>query len=472
MILLTLEYIAACRFSMIETSEFSSGVNSNPPSSPPPLLVAQPTEEIASTNRVTSFVCTNSTNTNDSQRLPVLRQLSVPLTKRPRDNYDQLISVSRPNEPTPLKTEEDTVNEKEEVQGDSVRVSAPASAVCRQQSLRVVTDTVETSATQDLSHASVNTIQSALATKTTSEPVHVNISDNTVIPEQDSRSHIRIDDSVKPKKVHTTSEQTDSGGQYSYTTQHSLHSSKHEPVDNGVIIDHQFDFIPQADNACRLQKSASLKGVNSHLMILSDVKMTRWQSCPDVYACALPSSQPQDHNEIIASAAHDNTYYNLPQVSDSTQHEPAASRPLQVVSGLERNKKVSVSVSAVQPKSAATNKEPLYTTLICREVHYHEYDKPSPMHSHKCHQNSPPKPRIARQPKQIISNSTSRMDYGNISVWLSSKKKPPPQAAESSTLPSGYTPLLHSTMTKKSNYENTFRQEQSTAVIVRTQTLV
>ena len=90
---------------MIETSEFSSGVNRNPPSSPPPLLVAQPTEETALTNRVTSFVCTNSTVTNDSQHLPVLRQLSVPLRKRPQDNYDQLISVSTANNSTPLTFE-------------------------------------------------------------------------------------------------------------------------------------------------------------------------------------------------------------------------------------------------------------------------------------------------------------------------------------------------------------------------------
>ena len=102
-------------FSMLETASeifgsntMRSGVNSNPPSSPPLLLIAQPTEEIASTNRVTSFVCTDSTVTNDSQHLPVLRQLSVPLRKRPRNNYDQLMSVSTANRPTPLTSKEDT----------------------------------------------------------------------------------------------------------------------------------------------------------------------------------------------------------------------------------------------------------------------------------------------------------------------------------------------------------------------------
>ena len=129
-------------------------------------------------------------------------------------------------------------------------------------------------------------------------------------------------------------------------------------------------------------------------------------------------------------------------------------------------------MSAVQSKSLSATKEPLYTTLIGREVHYHEYDKPSPMHSHKPHQSSPPKPRIARQPKPIISTNTSCMDYGNISVWLKSEKKPSSQAMESPTQPSGYTHLLRSKMTKKSSYDSILRQELPTVVIVRTQTLV
>ena len=244
---------------------------------------------------------------------------------------------------------------------------------------------------------------------------------------------------MKSKNPNTQAAKISSDQDYSYPAQLCLQSPKHKPEDNGVFIEcthHQHGFDPH-----------------------------------DVHGSAFPNSQPQNKTYDDVTAVQDHTYCNILQNYEVPENTTVSDldRPLQVATGLKK----SVSSPVLQSKSAAAAAGPLYTGLIGREVHYQDYDKLSPAHtSHKRHQSSPPKPRIARQPKQIISNNTSRMDYENISMWLSSKKKPPPQAAESVTLPSGYTRLLRSTMTKKSDYDNTFRQELPTAVIVRTHTLV
>ena len=90
------------------TTEFSypsSEMNSNPTSTF--LLGAQ-------------SALTDIENMNNSQHLPVQRQLSVPMRKQPRDDYDRLCRVSTAsgtmmvlqNEPsTPLISEEDIVIE-------------------------------------------------------------------------------------------------------------------------------------------------------------------------------------------------------------------------------------------------------------------------------------------------------------------------------------------------------------------------
>lgn len=262
------------------------------------------------------------------------------------------------------------------------------------------------------------------------------------VPPQLPEDSLHTDDPVRPKKSHTASGQAANisfDQEYSYTAQHCLHSLEHKPGDNGIFIkcrhhQHKFDLHPQT-----LQKSASLENFNSYLLILPDVKKTQWQSSPDVHTGTFPNSQLCDKE--TDTAVHSHTYYNLPQKNEllvSTQHEPTAS-----------------------DRPAATTKEPMYTTLLGREVYYHDYVKLSPSHtSYKCLQSSPPKPQLAHQPKQIISKSTSRLDYKNISVWLSSEKKPSPQSAKPLVSPSGYTSLLHNTMTEKSDYD-TLRQHLS-----------
>ena len=498
------------------TSEFSytsSRVNSNSPAPTSPPLVTKPTLEPLI--EVTSPVSTDSlvpTNTNESQQSPVQhpaqRQLSIPKRKRPRDNYDRLIKVSAANgttmvlqnETTPA-TREDTVIEnihsdetleegaKSNVD-NSQQVSVPvAAAVRRHQSQRAPTAT-----RQDLSHSpslplhiissTIPAIDTASVHSCSPDPEYVEISDNAPIQRQDSLPHIysHIDDPVKPKlkKPHTATGKTAKigfGREYSYAAQHSLYSEKHKPEDKGVFNEsahHQRGFDYHRETTRALQEPGSQEEVDSYLLILPDTDTSSPDVPPSVSPIQPLGEEPHD-DMYTAAVARDHTYSNLPQdyevPIDKKTNTSNLNRHLRPASGLKRNKTLPATLPPADVQASST-REPFYTSLIRREVKEHDYDNPSPTHSQNSPGSSPRKPRLARKPnKQIVSGNTSCMDYTNISVWLSSEKKPHQSAAKSSTLPPGYTPLVHDTMTKNADYDYAL-PDKPTAVIVRKHTLL
>ena len=371
--------------------------------------------------------------------------------------------------------------------------TVPAASVRRHQSERVVTDNsvVNTNTHHDLSHTTslpLNTIvslaSSATALNTNStpsrrpEPDYAEISDDTAKQDCSSPIYAHIDDTVTTKNPKATGKQAAKiafGQGYSYAAKHVLHSPKHNTEQgNGVFVEStpnaNLDHPPPqvAEETHTLQKrAANSQDVNSYLLILPDTDMSRSHSTPDVpAACSLTPHHDEPSDDTIV--ARDHTYSNLPkeyEVSVSisaddrlpTVSELADSRPPIAAPGLKKSKTLPPSLPPViRPKPAAAAREPFYTSLIRREVQDHDYDNPSPSAQARSLQHkSRPKPRLARQPKQIISGNSSCLDYTNISVWLSSEKKTPQSmtSGQSSTLPAGYTPLLRSTMAKNSDYD-------------------